>query len=103
VLAGVIQLAGGLLIAVGWMTRWASAAVGGLLLIQVWTMHLAWGFFLNWTSDPVRGHGVEYALVLCGALLCLALGGAGDLSIDGRRLRRADTLALQRARIRRKF
>jgi CubicO group peptidase (beta-lactamase class C family) len=55
------------------------------------------------TGDPVRGHGVEYALVLLGALLCLALGGAGDLSVDGRRLRQADSLALQRARIRRKF
>lgn len=103
VLAGVIQLAGGLLIAAGWMTRWAAAAVGLLVLIQIWTLHLAWGFFLNWTGDPVRGHGVEYALVLLGALLCLAVGGAGDLSVDGRRLRQADSLALQRARIRRKF
>jgi putative oxidoreductase len=103
VLAGVTQLAGGLLIGVGVLTRWASAALVVYLLIGVWKEHLRWGFYLNWLDLPGRGHGIEYSLVLAGALVCLMLGGGGDWSVDGRRAHSRDRLAAGRARLRGKL
>ena len=88
VLAGVIQLAGGLLLIVGFLTRWAASALLLYVLVIAWFMHLQWGFFLNWTSAPGRGQGLEYSLVLAAALLCLASGGGGPLSLEGRRANR---------------
>jgi uncharacterized membrane protein YphA (DoxX/SURF4 family) len=58
---------------------------------------------MNWTNDPVRGHGIEYDLVLAGALLCLLLAGAGEMSLDGSRLRRSGRMASARDRLRRRL
>ena len=102
-LTGIIHLAGGALVGAGWLTRWAAAAALGRVLIDVWVLHLASGFFLNWTNDPLRGHGIEYGLVLSGALLCLLFTGAGEYSWDGWRARKSGRLASQRERLRRKF
>jgi uncharacterized membrane protein YphA (DoxX/SURF4 family) len=65
-----------------------------------WKIHLANGFFLNWTVAPGRGHGYEFDLVLVGALLSLLLTGPGALSVDGRRARDAESEAAGRARLR---
>lgn len=100
VLAGVIQLAGGLLISVGFLTRWAASALIGYLVILTWKEHAKWGFFLNWVNDPTRGHGYEYALMLIGSLAVLAFAGGGDFSIDGHRAKSAASMAAGRARLR---
>jgi putative oxidoreductase len=100
-MAAIIQLAGGLLVGAGYLTRYAAAAVLGYVMLAAWKMHMMWGFFLNWGGDPTRGHGVEYSVALGGALLCLVLAGGGDLSIDGMRMTRANERAAGRARLRR--
>jgi putative oxidoreductase len=100
VVAGVIQLVGGFLLAVGFLTRWAAAAVLGYLAISSWKQHAPWGFFLNWVNDPTRGHGMEYAIVLMSALFLFVLAGGGDFSIDGRRSQSAAARAAGRARLR---
>jgi putative oxidoreductase len=99
-LAGVIQLAGGVLLGAGWLTRWASLAVLGYLAIWAAIEHVPWGFFLNWTAEPGRGHGLEYVVALGGGLVCLLLAGAGDLSVDGWRSKSAASRAAGRARLR---
>lgn len=101
VLAGVAQLAGGLLLAVGYLTRWAAVALAALTAILAWKREMPWGFFLNWVAEPGRGHGMEFSIVLIGALLCLALTGGGEWSFDGRRSRRRSYAAAGRARLRR--
>lgn len=101
VTAAVIQLAGGLLIGSGFLTRFAAAAVLGYVMIAAWKLHLMWGFFLNWGTDATLGHGLEYSIALGGALLCLVFTGAGDASIDGLRANRAQSRAAGRARLRR--
>jgi putative oxidoreductase len=101
VLAGTIQLTAGLLVAAGLLTRWAAIAALVYLGLMIWKAHLPWGFFANWLNVPGRGHGVELALVLTAALLCLMLSGAGDWSLDGRRARAAASRASGRARLRR--
>jgi putative oxidoreductase len=103
VVSGVTQFLGGVLIGVGFMTRWAALSLVGYTLVTLWNERLQWGFFLNWLGDPSRGHGVEYSVVIVGALVCLAVAGAGDWSLDGRRELSAESRAAARDRIRRKF
>jgi putative oxidoreductase len=98
VLTSVLQLGGGGLLAAGWLTRWAALALLLYVGLTGWMVHLRWGFFLNWVGDPGRGHGLEHAMVLAAALVCLMLAGGGALSLDGRRANRAASRALGRAR-----
>ena len=99
-LAGLIQFVGGLLIGLGALTRFAAAAALGYVLLAAWKQHLMWGFFLNWTNDATRGQGLELSIALAGGLVCLLLTGAGDFSIDGLRVSRAQSRAAGRARLR---
>jgi len=103
VLTGVTQIVGAVLLLVGWLTRWAAAAVLLRVLIDVWVVYRPAGFFLNWTNDPVRAHGLEYGLLTTAALLCLLLSGAGDFSLDGRLLRKSGRLKSERERLRRRL
>jgi putative oxidoreductase len=103
VFAGITQFAGGLLLFPGFATRWASLALIVYLGVTVWADHRRWGFFLNWTGAPGLGQGVEFALVLIGALVCLILTGGGELSLDGRRSRSKESRIAARDRVRRKF
>lgn len=98
VLAGVTELAGGLLIAAGFVTRWAAVALLGNVGISIWKEHLTWGFFLNWVNAPGRGQGLEYSILLAAALACLLFAGPGEWSIDGQRERSAAYRASARAR-----
>jgi putative oxidoreductase len=100
VLSGVTQLLGGLLLAIGLLTRYASLALLVYIGLGVWKEHMQWGFFLNWTRNPQQGLGVEYAVTLAGALICLVFIGGGDWSIDGRRQNSKAALAMGRARLR---
>jgi uncharacterized membrane protein YphA (DoxX/SURF4 family) len=68
--------------------------------VAVWKVHAVNGFFLNWANTPGQGHGIEFNLVLIGALAALMLSGPGAFSIDGRRARSAEAEAAGRARLR---
>ncbi len=102
-LTAIVELAGGLLLVVGWLTRWAAWAVLLRVLIDLWVVYLPAGFFLNWTNDPVRGHGVEYGLVLAAALLSVALVGPGEISLDNWRDRTSGRRVSERERLRRRL
>jgi putative oxidoreductase len=99
-LAGATQLIGGVLLAVGFLTRAASVALAAYIGVGLWKVHVHWGFFLNWTGVADRREGMEYSIIVAGALVCLILAGAGDWSIDGRRSRREAHAAAGRARLR---
>lgn len=103
VIESVIEVAGSVLLALGFLTRWASSVLAIAMAVAIWKVHLPWGFFLNWTGAPDRGHGMEYALLLCLSLIALALTGGGDLSIDGMNQRSAARDAAGRARLRGKL
>jgi putative oxidoreductase len=99
----VLELVGSILLGLGFLTRWVSAALAIAMAVAIWKVHLPWGFFLNWTGAPDRGQGMEYALLACLALIALALTGAGDLSLDGMNQRAAARDAAGRARLRGKL
>lgn len=74
-LAGLTELLGGLLIALGLLTPLGAAAVIGVMTVAALTVNLRNGFFIT-------GHGVEYNLVLMAAAFALAGTGAGGWSLD---------------------
>ena len=91
------EVGGGILLILGWLTPWAALALAIDMGIAIWKVHAPHGFFLAGAS---RGQGVEFVLVLLGALLCLALSGSGALSVDDWRSQHQEARARGRARIR---
>lgn len=100
ILVGLVEFLGGLMLAAGALTVFVSLALAVDMAVAVWKVHLANGFFLNWTMTPAQGHGYEFNLVLIGALVSLMLTGPGVFSLDGHRARSAESQAAGRARLR---
>src|SRR3984893_14980023 len=74
-LAGIAETAGGLLLAAGLFTPLAAAALLGVMVVAVGSVHWGKGFFL-------QTGGLEYNLVLGAGALAVAFTGPGDLSLD---------------------
>jgi putative oxidoreductase len=74
-LAGLTELGGGLLLAVGFLTPLAAAVVFAVMVVAGATVHGKQGFFL-------ASGGYEYTLVLGLAGLSVAFTGPGALSLD---------------------
>jgi putative oxidoreductase len=74
--AGIIELAGGLLIALGLLTRPAAFVSSGLMAVAYFMAHAGSGW------HPVMNKG-ELAVVYCFLFLYMFFRGAGPLSVDG--------------------
>ena len=75
-IAGSIELIGGALIAMGFMTRWAAFVCSGLMASAYWMAHGTKAF------HPIMNGG-ELAILFCFAFLFIAAHGAGIWSLDG--------------------
>jgi putative oxidoreductase len=100
VLLASTEFAGGILLILGGLTTWVAFALAIDMGIAIWKVHYAHGFFMNWAVERGRGHGVEFPLVLLGALICFMLSGPGALSVDDWRSQSAEARARGRARAR---
>jgi putative oxidoreductase len=74
--AGIIEFAGGLLIAFGFLTVWAAFIASGQMAAAYFMAHAKGGFW------PIVNKG-ELAVVYCFAFLYIAARGAGPYSVDG--------------------
>jgi putative oxidoreductase len=74
--AGIIELAGGLLIALGLLTRPAAFLASGTMAAAYFMAHAGGGW------NPVMNKG-ELAVVYCFLFLYMFFRGAGPLSLDG--------------------
>jgi putative oxidoreductase len=74
-LAGIIELVGGLLIAVGLLTSWAAFVSSGEMAAAYFMAHAPRGFW------PILNQG-ELAVVYCFLFLYVAARGAGRYSLD---------------------
>lgn len=79
-LAGVIEFCGGLLVAVGFLTRSAAFLSSGLMAVAYFMAHADRGFW------PIRNDG-ELAVLFCFVFLYIASQGGGALSIGRLRVR----------------
>jgi putative oxidoreductase len=96
ILAGAAELGGGALLIIGGLTRWVALALLVEVGVAIWKVNYLNGFFLTSAAGP----GVEYRLLLVGALLCLSLTGPGALSVDEWRNSSAEAMRAGRARAR---
>ena len=76
--AGVIELVGGALIAVGFLTRYAAFLCSGTMAVAYFMVHQGMGLF------PIENRG-ELAAVYAWLFLFIAARGAGPWSLDDER------------------
>lgn len=76
--AGVIEMAGGFLLLIGFFTRFAAFILSGQMAVAYFMVHAPHGFW------PIVNQG-ELAVIYCFVFLYLAVAGGGPLSIDGLR------------------
>ena len=72
----IIELIGGLLILIGWQTRWVALALAIFCLITGFAIHLPVGDVANLTHFFKN-------LTMAGGFLYVFADGAGALSVDG--------------------
>ncbi|PYQ54241.1 MAG: DoxX family protein [Acidobacteria bacterium] len=78
--AGIIEFAGGLLIALGLLTAWAAFIASGEMAAAYFMVHAKGGFW------PIINKG-ELAVVYCFLFLYIAARGAGPYSLDAKLLK----------------
>jgi putative oxidoreductase len=71
----VIELIGGLMLAVGWMTRWAAWAIFLFVAVATYIFHPVW-------ADPGQAIQFQKNLAIMGGMLYVAFMGPGRLSLD---------------------
>ena len=76
-LAGSAEFFGGLALIIGLLVRPAAAVLALTMLVAIFSVHLASGFFMS-------NNGYEYALALLAISLAVLIEGAGKLSLDKR-------------------
>jgi putative oxidoreductase len=76
--AGVLEFGGGIFIALGLFTRPVAFVLSGEMAVAYFKAHFPGGLW------PIQNHG-ELAVLYCFFYLCLAVHGAGAISIDGLR------------------
>ncbi len=85
VLAGLLELLGGLALVLGWQVRWAGLALALFTLMASFFFHTFW-------SVPAEQQMVQQLMFMknlsvTGGLLLISALGAGPLSLDARRQR----------------
>ena len=73
--AGLAELSGGLLLALGFATPLAATLIISVMFVAIATVHLKHGFFNH-------NQGYEYNLTLAIVALSVAIIGAGPVSVD---------------------
>lgn len=79
-LAIIAEFGGGFGILTGFLTRLSAAGISAVMLVAIYKIHWAHGFFLN--SSAVHGHGIEYNIALLGMALYLLIAGGGRWCLD---------------------
>jgi putative oxidoreductase len=80
-LAIAAEFFGGLGLILGLLTRIAAFGITVNMLVAIFMVHMANGFFMNWTGQQ-KGEGFEYHLLALGITLTLMVRGAGAFSLD---------------------
>jgi putative oxidoreductase len=80
-LAIAAEFFGGLGLILGLLSRVAAFGIAVEMLVAIFKVHAANGFFMNWAGNQ-RGEGIEYHLLALAVLVVVLLRGAGAWSLD---------------------
>jgi putative oxidoreductase len=80
-LAILAQFLGSIGLIVGCLSRIAAFGIAVDMLVAIFTVHIHYGFFMNWFGNQ-KGEGYEYHLLVLALCLRFMVKGAGALSID---------------------
>ena len=83
VLAIIIELGGGIMIAVGWKARWGAAAIFIFVLVASLIFHAFWAV----PAEQVQMQNIMFMknLAIMGGMLYIVVYGSGPLSLDKNR------------------
>ncbi len=81
VLAIAAEFLGSLGLITGFLSRIAAFGIAVNMLVAMKMVHVANGFFINW-SGTQKGEGFEYHLLVIGLALIVIIYGAGKASVD---------------------
>ncbi|NTV50398.1 MAG: DoxX family protein [Geobacteraceae bacterium] len=81
-LAIIAEFGGGFGVLSGFLTRLSAAGISVVMLVAIYKVHWAHGFFLNINCVAGRGQGVEYNIALLGIALYLMIAGGGRWCLD---------------------
>ena len=81
-IGGLIELIGGLLVMIGFKTRWAAFLASGTMAVAYFQFH--WKFRLGSAIFPAVNQG-EMAALYCFIFLYVACQGAGIWSLDNKK------------------
>jgi len=83
VLAIIVELGGGLMIAVGWKARWAAAAIFIFVLIASFIFHAFWAV----PADQAQLQNIMFMknLAIMGGMLYIIVYGPGPFCVDKNR------------------
>ncbi len=77
-----IEFFGSLFLILGFITRVSAIGLMGIYIGAISMVHAANGFFMNWNSQPSKGEGWEYFIMLFGLAIIVLISGSGKASID---------------------
>ncbi len=80
-LAIAAEFFGGIGLILGFLTRIAAFGIGVNMLVAIMTVHLPFGFFMNWTGSQ-KGEGFEFHLLVLAIVAFLIIRGVGAFSVD---------------------
>ena len=80
-LAIAAEFFGGIGLILGLLTRVAAFGITVNMLVAIFTVHLQFGLFANWTGQQ-KGEGIEYHLLVLAITTFLMIQGAGAFSLD---------------------
>ena len=85
-----IEFGGAILLALGLLGRASALGIIAVMAGAVTTVHLKFGFFMNWNGNQ-GGEGFEYHLLAIALALVVLVRGSGALSLDRLLARRSPT------------
>lgn len=81
IVAIIVELGGGIMLVLGWKTRWAAAAIAIFTVVAALIFHNFWVA----TPDQAQNQMIHFMknLAIVGGLLFVVIHGGGALSLDG--------------------
>jgi putative oxidoreductase len=76
-----VEFFGGLGLMIGLLSRLAALGIAVEMMGAILTVHIHFGFFMNWMGRQ-KGEGFEYHLLAIALAVLILIRGAGALSID---------------------